>query len=391
MINEPQESGIRELEDLKAALDAHAMVAITDPRGIITRVNEKFCAISKYSRHELIGQDHRIINSGHHSKDFFRELWTAIARGKVWKGEVKNKAKDGSFYWVDTTIVPFLNGEGKPRQYVAFGADITERKRADEKILQRNGELEQRLLERAAQLEAANKELEAFSYSVSHDLRAPLRAVEGFSRVMLEDYGPRLPEDARHSLQTIRNGALKMAALIDDLLSFSRLMRLPLNKRPVDTAKLARETVEELSLDLKGRQIDVRIGALPPCQADPGLLKQVWVNLLSNAFKYTGKHQAPVVEIGCSRENGRDAYFVRDNGIGFDMKYANRLFGVFQRLHRAEDYEGTGVGLAIAQRIILRHGGRIWAESAPDCGATFHFALEEESPPSATTMATRAN
>lgn len=231
------------------------------------------------------------------------------------------------------------------------------------------------------QLEAANKELESFSYSVSHDLRAPLRAMDGFSRAVLEDYGPLLPDDGLRYLQIIRTSAQRMGNLIDDLLSFSRLSRAALSKRTVNHATLVKDVLDELSSQRDGRQIDLRIGDLPACEGDPALLKQVWINLLSNAIKYTQKREATVIEIGCRAEDGASVYFVRDNGTGFDMRYAHKLFGVFQRLHRAEDYDGTGVGLAIVQRIIHRHGGRVWAEAAVDQGATFYFTLEGENPP----------
>jgi len=194
----------------------------------------------------------------------------------------------------------------------------------------------------------------------------------------VEDYGQQLPEEGLRYLQEICHGAQRMAALIDDLLEFARLSRQPLNKRAVDTERLVRGVIEDLGSQREGRQIEIRIDVLPPCHGDPALLKQVWVNLLSNALKYTRKCERAVLEIGCGREKNVDVYFVRDNGTGFDMQYADKLFGVFQRLHRAEDYEGTGVGLAIVHRVIHRHGGRVWAEAALDRGATFHFTLEGE-------------
>jgi signal transduction histidine kinase len=256
-------------------------------------------------------------------------------------------------------------------------AEIIKRTAAADEILRLNAELEQRLIQRTAQLEAANKEMESFSYSVSHDLRAPLRAMDGFSQAVLEDYAAQLPEEGRRYLETIRAGAQRMGALIDDLLAFSRLSRLPLNRRRVDTARLVRETLEEFAPQHGGRRIEIRVGELPPCEGDPALLKEVWVNLLSNAFKFTGLRESAVIEIGCTETDGEAVFLVRDNGAGFAMHYAGKLFGVFQRLHRAEEYEGTGVGLAIVQRIIQRHGGRIWAEAEVDRGATFYFTLKE--------------
>jgi PAS domain S-box-containing protein len=370
------EAALKELGDLKAALDEHAIVAITDPQGRITSVNDRFCAISKYPREELIGKDHRIINSGHHGKEFFRNLWTTIAGGKVWHGEIRNRAKDGSLYWVDTTIVPFLGGDGRPRQYVAIRADITERKQAEETIRQLNATLETRVSERTAQLQEANRELEAFSYSVSHDLRAPLRAVDGFSQAVLEDFGALLPEEGRRYLGTIRASAQRMGALIDDLLAFARLGRQEVKRQAVDTVALVRGVLDDLGFPPEGRRVEVRMASLPSIQADPALLRQVWLNLLSNALKYTRKREVAVVEIAAFEHEGVPAFLVRDNGTGFDMRYAGKLFGVFQRLHRAEDYEGTGVGLAIVQRIVQRHGGRVWAEGTVDRGAAFFFTLE---------------
>jgi PAS domain S-box-containing protein len=375
---EQLKTSLKEVNDLKAALDEHAIVAITDPQGKITYVNDKFCSISKYSREELLGQDHRIINSRFHSKEFIRDLWTTIAKGKVWHGEIKNKAKDGTFYWVDTTIVPFLNEDGKPRQYVAIRADITERKRVQAEILRLNTELEGRVAKRTTELEAANKELEAFSYSISHDLRAPLRAINGFAGIVLEEYGPQLPEEGRRYLDRVCNGGKRMGELIDDLLSFSRLSRQPLSRQRVDNARLVEEALAELKPATGNRQIETQIGELPPCQGDAGLLKQVWVNLLSNALKYSRDRAPAIVEAGCKQDNGKTVYFVRDNGVGFEMQYAQKLFGVFQRLHRSDEFEGTGVGLAIVQRIVHRHGGRIWAAAELDRGATFYFTLEGE-------------
>jgi PAS domain S-box-containing protein len=250
------------------------------------------------------------------------------------------------------------------------------RRQAEEDLRVANALLDQRTVE----LEAVNKELEAFSWSVSHDLRAPLRAIDGFSRILLEDEATHLSEQASDCLREVRESAQQMGQLIDDLLKFSRLGRQPINTRLVATDKLVSECLEDLLPERAARQVEFVIGELPACQGDPALLKQVWMNLLSNALKYTRKKDVAVIEVGC-REEDQDAvtWFVRDNGAGFDMRYVHKLFGVFQRLHRAEEYEGTGVGLAIVQRIVHRHGGRVWAEGQLDKGATFFFTLQKAS------------
>jgi len=368
-------ASLREIRDLKAALDEHAIVAITNPQGRITYVNDKFCAISKYSREELLGQDHRLINSGYHPKEFIRDLWTTIARGRVWKGEIKNRAKDGSSYWVDTTIVPFLQPDGKPSQYVAIRADITERKLAEEKVRQLNQELERRVMERTAQLVEANKELEAFSYSVSHDLRAPLRHIDGFAGLLIKSDGERLSERGRGHLANIADSAKQMGRLIDDLLIFSRMGRAEMRVGTVNLNLLLVEVIQSLQPEIQQRQVVWRKTSLPVVHGDAPMLRQVLVNLLANAVKYTRTRDPAEIEIGWRETPDEVVVFVRDNGVGFEMKYADKLFGVFQRLHRAEEFEGTGIGLANVRRIVVRHGGRTWAESTLGTGATFFFSL----------------
>ena len=607
-----------EISDYKYALDQSAIVAITDQKGIIRHVNDNFCRISKYSREELIGQDHRIINSGFHSKAFIRDLWVTIGNGKIWKGELKNKAKDGSTYWVDTTIVPFLTAEGKPRQYVAIRADITERKKAeeqqdllasiinssDEAILsigldsvitswnrgsarlfgyspgevlgknvsmlipperrgdedliikkvamgeyieqhiterlrkdgsivqvslnvaplrdpdgniiggsgiarniteQRNAEikirqsekiyktiasnipgaiillldsecryqfiegdllenlgyrkedllgqraetvltaekyaevksyndrvfsgetfsverrlkgrdtltryvplkdengvaysalilliditelkkaqndiaelnvnLENKVVERTEQLALVNKELEAFTYSVSHDLRAPLRIIDGFADILLSDHADKLDEEGKRTLGIITGNARKMGQLIDDLLNLSHLGRQEVVTSRVDMNRLVKLAIDEQLLLHTGRAPQIIADPLLPASCDHNLMLQVWINFISNALKYSGKGEHPVIHISSCRNENSVVYSVRDNGVGFDMKYADKLFGVFQRLHKATEFEGTGVGLALVQRIIIKHGGRVWAESEKGKGAVFHFSL----------------
>ena len=227
----------------------------------------------------------------------------------------------------------------------------------------------------AAQLESSNRELESFSYSVSHDLRAPLRVIDGFSLALLEDHGPSLSAEGQDLLARVRQQAQRMAQLIDDLLEFSRLGRKPLDVASVDLTTLAQAVVQELRQTNADRNIDVAVAPLPPVMGDRALLRQVLINLIGNAFKFTRQRPDAQIEIGSRDDNGERVYYVKDNGAGFDMRYAGKLFGVFQRLHPAADFEGTGVGLALVQRIILRHGGRVWGEARLNEGATFSFTL----------------
>ncbi|MDE2052116.1 MAG: response regulator [Gammaproteobacteria bacterium] len=225
------------------------------------------------------------------------------------------------------------------------------------------------------ELRVANRELEAFSDSVSHDLRAPLRTIDGLLNVVQEDFGAGVPPEARRHIEAISSQASRMGELIEDLLRLSRLGREPLQKRSVDMRGLVQEVVAELRAADGARDLDISIGELPPVQADPSLLRQVWVNLVANALKFTRRRAHARIEIGGAQRSEHKLYSIRDNGAGFDPQRAERLFGIFQRLHAATEFEGTGVGLSIARRIIERHGGSIWAEGEPDCGAAFHFTL----------------
>jgi signal transduction histidine kinase len=254
--------------------------------------------------------------------------------------------------------------------------EVLDRKRAEEEVRRLNTDLERRVQQRTAELVASNEELESFTYSVSHDLRAPLRHVDAYAQMLEEEFGEKLAPEAQNFVKKIRQGSHNMRQLVDDLLNLSHIGKTELNRRETALNPLVEEVVNDLKPETATRHIQWEVGELPLAECDPGLMKQVFVNLIANAVKYTRPRADAKIEVGQVQTNGETAVFVRDNGVGFNMKYVNKLFGVFQRLHRAEEFEGTGVGLATVARIVRKHGGRVWAEAELNKGATFYFTVE---------------
>jgi PAS domain S-box-containing protein len=301
----------------------------------------------------------------------------AFATGISGSLEVQLLSPYGSNIWASLRAGPIAE-DGKVTSLAVIVNDITERKRTETEIIELNLELEERVKTRTAQLEATNKELEAFSFSVSHDLRAPLRSIIGFSNILKEKYASVLDEDGQDYLQKVVAYGKRMDQLIVDLLNFSQVGHKPLALQNIDLDSLIRTVIDSLALDTAGHQVEWIFSNSGSVTADPALIRQIYANLIGNAVKYTSKTPSARIEIGSIKQNGEKIYFVRDNGAGFDMKYADNLFGVFRRLHSESEFEGTGVGLAIVQRIIHRHGGRIWAEAEVSKGAAFYFTLAEK-------------
>jgi PAS domain S-box-containing protein len=351
------------------------MLCIADFQGHFKRLNPAWEAVLGWTREELQAKPFVEFVHPEDRDATMREAAKIMTGIETLHFENRYRCKDGSYRWLLWNSTPL-----RERQLMfAAARDITERKKREEEVRELNRQLE----ERSAGLEAANRELEAFTYSVSHDLRAPLRQVDGFSRILLEDYGPQLDAEAQRLLGRVRDGARHMGELIDDLLNLSRVARQELNIEIAGLNALVQDALAALKQETESRRIEWRIGQLPFVECDPALMRQVFANLLSNALKFTRPREQAVIEVGHQVQNEQAVVYVRDNGVGFSMKHSDQLFGVFQRLHRQEDFPGTGVGLATVQRILAKHGGRIWAEAELDRGAAFFFTTGPGSRPAA--------
>lgn len=350
----------KEIRDIKSALDEAAIVAVTDQKGIFSYTNENFRTVSKYSKEELIGQDQQIISSGYHSTEFSRAMFVTIANGNVWKGEIKNQSKDGTYYWENRTIVPFLDAKGKPYQYIAISTDITQEKLAKENL---NNALKD--------LEKKNLELDQFAYVVSHDLKAPLRAINNLAEWIAEDM-PEMPDEVSSNFVLLRGRILRMENLINGVLDYSRIGRTEIEKETIDLKKMLRHIIDFI-VPIEGFEISIAAN-MPIIETEKILLQQVFSNLISNSVKYNDK---PIGEIECLYESLVDfhQFTVKDNGPGIAAEYHKKVFEVFQTIEARDKKESTGIGLSIVKKIIEEKEGRIYIESENDNGTSFIFTL----------------
>ena len=351
----------------------------TDTSGYIVRASRSVFDLLGFTEEELLGKKLADLYVDPQGRNKFLELMQTN-NGIVKNHEAALRHKDGSHVWVSTNAHYYYDANNNIQGVEGTTRDISELKKAHEELHKHQDRLENVIEERTLDLEAANRELESFSYSVSHDLRSPLRSIDGFSQILIEDYGSQLDENFRDHLQRIRSGAQRMGRLIDDLLKLSRVSRGGLNRQTINLSSIAEEIADGLRQSNTQRTAEITIQPGLVTNADYGLLRVVLENLFANAWKYTQYNKnSTLIEFGSEQQNGNTVYIIKDNGAGFDMTYANKLFGAFQRLHRLEEYEGSGIGLATVNRIIQRHGGKVWAESEPGKGATFYFTLTEKS------------
>jgi PAS domain S-box-containing protein len=348
----------------------HDTIFVRDMNDIITYWNRGAAELYGWTEDQAVGKhSHQLLQTDYPLP--MDEVREELLRTGRWEGELRKMKADGSKVFVASRWSLRQDEQGHPVAILETNNDISDRKHREEEIRKLNDELEKRTTD----LEASNKELEAFAYSVSHDLRAPLRHMVGYTELLQKNVSSILDEKSLRYMRTILESAKRMGALIDDLLAFSRIARAETRQRPVSLEELVKEVLPELQRDTEGREIAWNIGALPDTFGDRPMLRLVLVNLIANAVKFTRTRPRAEIEIGSLKKSEAVVVFVRDNGVGFDMKYAHKLFGVFQRLHQTGTFEGTGIGLATVQRIIHRHGGSVWAEGVVDGGATFFFSL----------------
>lgn len=360
-VEETLRLSVWQVEGMQQALDQFAIVAETDAQGKITYVNDQFCKVAKYSREELLGQDHRIINSKFHPKEFWQGLWLTIQQGNIWRGDIRNRAKDGEIYWVDAIIVPLMGSDGKPEKYLTIRTVITERKRAEAELARRKEELETSL-----------KELDGFAYSVSHDLKAPLRGIGQVVDWLYEDLIDKVSGEQKENMHLMKARVGRMNDLIDGILRYSKLGRQGEVQEQVDLQTLVADVIDSIQPP-EGIEVEIE-KTLPTLSCVLVQIEQVFQNLVSNAIRYIDKKQGRI-RIGCRQNDDEWVFFVEDNGPGIAKEHFERIFRTFQTLQPRDEVEATGIGLSIVKKLAELHNGRVWLESEIGKGSTFFFSL----------------
>ena len=353
-----------ELFQFKEALDEIAIVAITDENAVIKYVNDNFCAISKYTREEIIGNTSLIVRSDYHPEAYFWDAWHQVSSGKPWFGEIKNRAKDGSHYWTESSVIPLKTKIGSIKEFMSIQLDITKRKEAEELLASKY----------VKTLEQKNQELEQYSYIASHDLQEPLRTITSFSDILFNEYNDKLDDNAKQIFSFIKQATGRMSSLIKNLLDYSRIgYQEELTK--IDSNQLLKDISSDLSALISQTNTVIEINELPIINGYPTVLRLLFQNLLTNAIKFTEKGVDPIIKINAIKKKEFWEFSIKDNGIGIKKEYQNKIFAIFQRLHLKEEYEGTGIGLAHCKKIVSLHGGEIWVKSTYGKGSTFYFTI----------------
>ncbi|KAB2839805.1 MAG: PAS domain S-box protein, partial [Burkholderiales bacterium] len=372
------ESTHLDLRKLSSAIEySPASVIITDAEGRIEYVNPRFTLFTGYASDEVIGRKTSMLQSGKTERAVYQGLWRTISSGGAWRGRLLNRRKSGDVYWEDTWIAPIRNDAGCITHYVAVKEDVTERVRFDEERARLQEELERRVESRTRELSATVRELETFSYSVSHDLRSPLRAIQSYAKLMEPTCSDCTEDDAYTYLTRIQAASTRMGEIIDDLLDLARISRSELKLAEVDLSAMAKAIIGEFAQAAPERGLAAFVEEGVTVTADPGMLRLALENLLGNAWKFTAGRTPARLTVTAQRRNGETVVGIADNGVGFDMSYADKLFHPFERLHGTEEFEGTGIGLATVSRIVHLHGGHVWAEGQLDQGASFFFSLPD--------------